>query len=260
MYGLLIGWLTLVTPVHLPLPTTVSEQPRATLQQPSATYRALLLRAAPGKLTELIELYRERITVLESIGERPPVFMRHSQGDQWDLMLLFPIGDLETYFSAARAERLAGATSDDPSAFEDRVRDMVAWQEELFVAGPPADTLAARNAGAGFYHVEIFRALPGTYQELVEQRRMENGYYHRTQRDGNLIFTRLSGAAWDVFTLGFYRDIQHFVETPDLPPEVFEQAAVDAGFESRGTIGTYLRTLIDEHHDTLATRVELEEG
>ncbi|MEE8267274.1 MAG: hypothetical protein V3R97_00030, partial [Gemmatimonadales bacterium] len=109
-------------------------------------------------------------------------------------------------------------------------------------------------------HVEVFRALPGKYQQLVRHREMENSYYHATERDGNLIFTRLAGSAWDCFTIGFYRDIQHFVGTPDLAPATFEQAAVDAGFESRGTIGTYLRTLIDEHHDTLATRVELKEG
>jgi hypothetical protein len=178
--------------------------------------------------------------------------MRHSQGDQWDLMVLSPIGSLADYFSETKVEGRLG--------FESSLRAITAWQEELFVVGPPADTLAARNDGAGFYHVEVFRAFPGKYDELVQQREMENLYYHATERDGNLIFTRLAGASWDTFTIGFYRDIQHFVETPDLPPETFEQAAVDAGFESRGSIGTYLRTLIDEHHDTLAGRVELEES
>jgi hypothetical protein len=240
MYGLLLGLLAVLSPGQA---------------QDEGTYRALLLRAAPGHLTELIDLYRERVGLLTALGEDPPVFMRHSQGDQWDLMLLFPIESLEHYFSAERAERLAQAGG---VGFVDRVRAITAWQEELFVAGPPVDTVAARNAEAGFYHVEIFRALPGRYDALVEQRVMENRYYHRSERDGNLIFTRLAGAAWDVFTLGFYRDIQHFVATPDLAPEVFEQAAVDAGFESRGAIGTYLRTLIDAHHDTLANRVAFE--
>lgn len=254
MHVILIGLAALITPVHR-LPSTVYQSPLpATSHQPPATYRAHFLRAAPGHLMELIELYQDRIEFLEAAGEAPPVFMRHSQGDQWDLMVLSPIGSLEEYFSEARAERL------DRAGFEARLRDITAWQEELFVAGPPADTLAARNAGAGFYHVEVFRALPGKYHELVRQREMENSYYHATERDGNLIFTRLAGSAWDCFTIGFYRDIAHFVEMPDLPPETFEQAAVDAGFESRGTIGTYLRTLIDEHHDTLATRVEPEEG
>jgi len=229
----------------------VLQSPLATTHQPPATYRAHFLRAAPGHLTELIELYRDRIEVLVAAGEAPPVFMRHSQGDQWDLMVLSPIGSLTEYFSEARAERI------DQTGFEARLRVITAWQEELFVAGPPADTLAARNTEAGFYHVEVFRAVPGKYDELVRQREMENLYYHATERDGNLIFTRLAGSAWDCFTIGFYQNIEHFVATPDLLPEAFEQAAIDAGFESRGTIGAYLRTLIDEHHDTLANRVEL---
>ncbi len=182
---MLIGLAALTAPVHhppasvydLPLPAPGSELP--------AVYRAHFLRAAPGHLTELIELYRRRIEVLTAAGEAPPVFMRHSQGDQWDLMVLSPIGSLEEYFSEAQAEQL------DRAGFEARVRAITAWQEELFVAGPPADTLAARNAEAGFYHVEVFRALPGKYDELVRQREMENLYYHATERDGNLIFTRL---------------------------------------------------------------------
>ena len=227
-------------------------------QAPGSVYRVLFLRAAPGHLTELIDLYRDRIAVLVAAGEARPVFMRHSQGDQWDLMLLFPVAGLEEYFSAARARRLARSAGDGLAGarFEARLRAITAWREELFVDGPTADTVAVRNRDAGFYHVEVFRALPGRYDDLVEQRRMENAYYHATRRAGNLIFTRLAGASWDTFTIGFYGDIEEFAATPDLPPEVFERAAREAGFESRGTIGTYLRSLIDEHHDTLATRVE----
>lgn len=240
MHAILIGLAAVVGPInHLPS--------AAELSQPGV-YRAHFLRAAPGHLTDLIELYRAQIEALSAAGDAPPVFMRHSQGDQWDLMVLSPVGSLVEYFSEERVEARAG--------FESSLRAITAWQEELFVAGPPADTLAARNAEAGFYHVEVFRAVPGKYDELVRQREMENLYYHATERDGNLIFTRLSGSAWDCFTIGFYRDIEHFVETPDLLPETFEQAAVDAGFESRGSIGTYLRSLIDEHHDTLANRVD----
>ena len=246
MHLILLG-LTLVTSVHH-LPSAAEHSQLLAPSSQPGVYRAHFLRAAPGHLTELIELYRGRIEVLTTAGEAAPVFMRHSQGDQWDLMVLSSVGSMADYFSETNVE--------GRSEFESSLRAITAWQEELFVAGPPADTLAARNAEAGFYHVEVFRAFPGKYDELVRQREMENLYYHATERDGNLIFTRLSGSAWDTFTIGFYRDIEHFVETPDLPPETFEQAAVDAGFESRGSIGTYLRTLIDEHHDTLANRVD----
>ena len=57
-------------------------------------------------------------------------------------------------------------------------------------------------------------------------------------------------------TLGFYRDLQHFAQRSDLTPEQADEAARAAGFEASNRIGTYLRTLIDYHHDTLAVAVE----
>ena len=72
------------------------------------------------------------------------------------------------------------------------------------------------------------------------------------------------GAQWDlmpIFPMGdferFYaRDLQHFAERSDLTPEQADEAARAAGFEASNRIGTYLRTLIDYHHDTLAVTVE----
>lgn len=221
-------------------------------------YRTVLLRAAPGSLDALLELYVSRRPVYEQARVEPPVLMRHSQGDQWDLMAMFPIGSLSGYFGADRlasldqAGRAAGLSE---SAFQDSVRSLVAFREEVFVAGPPVQVLREQAADAGLYHIEMFVALAGRYDDLVEQRKMENAYYHATNRDGNLIFVRLAGARWDVITVGFYEDMQHFAADPDLPREVLEQAAIDAGFESRSTIGTYLRELIHHHNDTLAVPV-----
>ena len=184
--------------------------------------------------------------------------MRHSQGDQLDLMALFPIGSMEEYFGRERANRLneAGSASGlSEAAFQDSLRTLVVFREEVFVSGPSVATLREQEEGAGLFHIEMFVAVPGKYNELVGQREMENAYYHATERAGNLIFERLAGAQWDVFTVGFYDGMQHFAADPDSPREVLEQAAVDAGFESRSTIGTYLRELMHNHNDTLAVPV-----
>ena len=103
-----------------------------------------------------------------------------------------------------------------------------------------------------FYHVEMFQALPGMHATLYEQRAMENAYYDVLGRPGNLIFVRDQGASWDVFTIGFYRDLKHFAESADIPLEQEERAAKAAGFESVSAISPYLRSLILQHHDTLA--------
>lgn len=221
-------------------------------------YRTVLLRAAPGSLDALLELYRARRSVYTDAGLEQPVLMRHSQGDQWDLMLLFPIAGLAEYFGDDRAVRLnAAGTAAGLSevGFQDSVRALAVFREEVFVSGPPLSVLRDREVDAGLFHIEMFVAVPGKYDELVTQRHMENAYYHATGRAGNLVFERLAGARWDVFTIGFYDDMQHFAADPDLPREVLEQAAIDAGFESRSTIGTYLRELMHRHNDTLAVPV-----
>ncbi|MGH6802583.1 MAG: hypothetical protein ACREC3_04360 [Methyloceanibacter sp.] len=85
---------------------------------------------------------------------------------------------------------------------------------------------------------------------------LENAYLKALKRPENLVFVRDSGAGWDLFTLGSYRDLKHYAESADIPEKDQEAAARAAGFEAASRIGTYLRTLIREHHDTLAVAVK----
>jgi hypothetical protein len=213
----------------------------AVAQAPSETYGALFVRAAPGRLVELIDLLKSRQAGAEAAGEARPLLLRHSQGDQWDLLLLQPVGTLGRYFAKDRG----GA---------DPVWDkLVAWQEELFAAGPPAEAFRSASGGAGYFHLEIFQAIAGKRDSLLAERKMENAFLAAAGLPTNLIFTRLSGAAWDQFTLGFYRDLQHYAEPSKVGPEREEAAARAAGFDSRAAIGPYLRRFINGHHDTLGS-------
>jgi hypothetical protein len=233
----------------------IAPQPQAQ----GSTYRTLLLRAAPGRLLELIDLVKARSRVHEAAGEGKPLIMRHSQGDQWDLMILYPIGTMADEFSRERRDKLARAATAagmPDSVFERRLRELVSWREEVFVDGPPVSTLEARRADAGFYHIEMFIAVAGKYDDLLRQRRMENDFLQRIGRKENLIFTRVAGASWDMFTVGFYRDLQHYAERNPMSDAEQDDAARKAGFESRAHIGPYLRTFVGSHHDTLATKVE----
>lgn len=218
---------------------------------PETLYRVTLVRAAPGRLLDLIDHYRAYRTALEAAGEPPPFWMRHSQGDQWDLMLLFPMGDYASYYAPDRAARRAEAGA----AFRRDAGPLVAWTEDLFVYGPPLDEVRARFEGMGFFHVEMFKALPGKRTELYRQREMENRYLEGIGRAPNHIFVRDQGGAVDLFTLGYYRDLKHFAESADIPIEEEDRAAKAAGFESVYQISPYLRSLIAWHHDTLAVAV-----
>ena len=221
-------------------------------------YRTLLIRAAPGSLLEVIDLYRSRTEVFLAAGDGAPFILRHSQGDHWDLMLIFPMGSFAEYYADERVSRRESAAARSgltEAEFQRRLGAHVAWREEVFVLGPDLEMVSAAMNGGDYYHVEMFLALPGKRAELLREREMENTYLDRLDRPQNLIFTRAAGAAWDSFTLGVYRDLQHFAASADIPQERQQAAALAAGFEAADRIGTYLRTLIQRHNDTLARAV-----
>lgn len=229
--------------------------PSAAQRRPSDgnLYRTTLIQAAPGQLLELIGLLQKRATAEQDAGEPTTWLMRHSQGDTWDVLALTHIGSYSGYFSADRVEKRQKAARERnvPSNWS----YVIAWQEDVFVHGPPMEDVRTALLGGAFYHVEMFIALPGMHNNLRSQRGMENAYLRRLNRPQNLIFTRDMGAAWDFYTLGVYRDLKHYAESADIPAEKQEEAARAAGFQSAAHIGPFLRTLIRSHHDTLATAV-----
>jgi hypothetical protein len=222
-------------------------------------YKTIFVRAAPGKLLDLIALYKSRMPVYDAAGDQRPFWMRHSQGDQWDLMLLFPMESWTEYYKAervARRDRAARESGVPQAEFARRFYEAVAWHEEVFVAGPPLAEVRKRFAGAGYFHVEIFLALPGKQTELRREREMENKYQEGLDRPTTLIFSHDQGAAWDLFTIGFYRDLRHYAESAGIPEAQQDAAARAAGFPNAAGIGPYLRTLIASHHDTLCLAIK----
>ena len=218
---------------------------------PSYLYQAKLVQAAPGKLLELIDLQKSRLAEYRNAGEDQPLMMRHSQGDHWDLLLLIPMKSYADYYLPERiAKRKQGLKES-----QDKLDALIAWQEDVFVYGPPLAELQKAFAPSAFFHVEMFDALAGKQSELLKEREMENAYLKALKRPENLIFVRDQGAAWDLFTIGAYRDLKHFAESAGIPEADQEAAAKGAGFEAANRIGPYLRTLISSHHDTLAVSV-----
>lgn len=226
--------------------------------QEAGVYRALTVQAAPGDLLDLIELYREERAFLEALGEEPPLWMRHSQGDFWDLLLLYPVGSLESYFDAEAVQ--ARATARTPGGrmgaeLQAAMDSLTAWREEVFVVGPPADAVRRRWERSGFFHVEMFQGRAGKRAELLREREMENDYLVALGRDPNDIFVRLACSSTDAFTVGYYEDLKAYANPSETTPEERERAAVAAGFRGADHIGAYLRELILRHHDTLGVRI-----
>jgi hypothetical protein len=213
----------------------------------SPLYRASLVQAAPGKLVDLIAAYQQHF----ARAGQTPLWMRHSQGDRWDLLILEPMGSYSEYFSA---ERMASRERQDPG-WEQRRKPLVAWEEDVFVTGAAEADVRKAFSGAGFFHVEMFRALAGRQSDLLREREMENAYSKAIGQPENLIFVRDQGASWDSFTIGCFRDLKHYASSADVPAERTQAAAKSAGFESPAAIGPYLRQFIADHHDTLAVAI-----
>jgi hypothetical protein len=222
-------------------------------------YKVVTLRAAPGRLWDLVELLKEERDLFAEAGEPAPYWMRHTQGDQWDLMVLYPMGSFHKYFEPERTARRL-STGEQKGLSEERLQMeaalLTSWRDELFARGPDPDVVEAAFSENEFYHVEMFVALPGRRRELLEERRMENHYLREIGRPQNLIFVREAGGPWDSFTLGFYRDLKHYAESADVPAEEEERAAIAAGFEGASRIGSYLRRLILYHRDTLCVAID----
>lgn len=223
-------------------------------------YRFVMVQAAPGKLLELIDLYRKRASVIAAGGDELPFIMRHAQGDRWDLLIIYPSGSFTEYYSAERTQKRAAAAKVSGVSNEEFARqfyELVAWHEDEYVEGPPLPVFRSYVKDAGLLHVEMMQALAGKREALIEERRMENTFQRERGRPQNLIFTHDQGAAWDVITLGAYRNWRHYAESEAIPEEVSAAAAKKAGFANPDAIGPYLRSLMSTHHDTLGTPVSL---
>ena len=229
--------------------------PVPTLASGGSLYRTTLIQAAPGKLLEVVDLYKAGWPGSKDSGDEPPIAMRHSQGDRWDLLLLFPMGSYAEYYAPERIAKREKARA-AAAAVLAKLQDDVAWQEDVFVFGPPLSEVRGQLGAAGFFHVEMFETLAGKRGELYRQREMENDYSKRLDLPQNLIFVRDCGAPWDLFTIGGYRDLKHYAESADVPAAKQEEAAKAAGFDGSKGIGPYLRTLIALHHDTLAVAIK----
>jgi hypothetical protein len=222
-------------------------------------YRTMFVRAAPGKLLDLIDLYKNRMAVYDASGDERPFWWRHTQGDQWDLMFLYPLGSYTEYFSPERVARRKKAGDDSPlqqADFAKKFYEYSAWHEDLFVMGPPLEKVKKAFENTAYYHCEIFIALPGMQKELFKEREMENLYQVGVGRPENLIFTHDQGAAWDLFTLGCYRDLKHWASSADIPKAKRDAAARAAGFTDSDQIGPYMRTLITMHRDTMGVAIK----
>lgn len=238
-------------------PSTFAQTP---LPPRPELYRFVTIQAAPGRLSDLLALYRSRVPVMESSGDEMPVLVRHSQGDRWDLLVIYPIGSFSAYYSPERVTRrdAAGKASGvTNTAFQDQLDQLTEWHEDVFVWGPAVAELRSYVAGNTVAHLEMMQAMAGRHEDLTRERYMEGDFNVYRGRPRMLVFTHEQGAAWDVITLDAWKDWRQYGELQMVAPEVSEAAARKAGFPNADAVTATMRRLINSHHDTLGTFVPL---
>lgn len=214
-------------------------------------YRITMLRAAPGKWIELKTVIEGQgeAGVADAQGRMATYRVRHSQGAQWDFMLIQPIEGLESYFTAEVQAREA--------AFRAKVASLSDFEEDWFVEGPAHETLKAAYPSAGAFLIEMFRARAGMKRALRESREKENHFLAGVDIPTNFIFTGAIGADWDVMTIGFYRDWAHWgTAGSEHTAEEMEAVAREVGYDGVGSLAPSLRELLTSHNDTLASAMD----
>ncbi len=155
---------------------------------PRELYRFVMIQAAPGKLPDLLALYRQRIPVITAGGDEAPILIRHSQGDRWDLLVIFPSGSFTDYYSrerVARRETAAKNSGLDGAAYLKQMYDLIAWHEDVYVQGPPVAELRAYLKDTSLAHLEMMQALAGKRDELRQGTRDGERLQHAARPPGH---------------------------------------------------------------------------
>ncbi len=218
-------------------------------------YRVTTVRATPGTLAELLDGIKVVMAsaYYENTGQPTPLVMRHSQGDQWDLLFITPMNSWVAFYDDAAIEKRTNAGLEITQKLHG-LSSLLAFSEDHFAFGPSFEIIEKAYNENSFFHIEMFEAAAGKSAELMQQRRMENAYLKSTEQTENMIFYRAAGSNVDVFTIGFHKSLQTFAAPANVTDAEKEAAAKSAGFKGLADISYYLRSLISGHHDTLAVK------
>jgi hypothetical protein len=217
--------------------------PPATPQAGAAQelYHVHFVKAAPGKLPELIDAYMS--APADPKTAQPPVVLRHIEGDDWQLMVITPLGAEETLQAAAPPAEM--------QQFLTRTRPLRAQHTDTFAIGPPWAEARKVLLGEGdgqaaigispVYVVTVVRALPGHRDQLEGVLRKEVA----DAPGSTLTLQHMEGASWEFVTISRYASWAAFGDTLQKERGQALLSPTSAG------LGEHMA----EHHDTMAERV-----
>lgn len=236
---------------------TRPSQTTTATQTAQELYHVHFVKAAPGKLRELIDSYMSEPQDPDTPDR--PLVLRHMQGDDWDLVVLQPLGKQTTLRATPpTAEEMAIMT---------RNRPLRASHTDTFTLGPPwsetrtallsdvgsratgTPTGTAGSAPSGeIYTVTVYRALPGHRDQLWQVLNRISGL----TPGRTITMQHFEGAAWDFVQVSRYDSWAALGESESAPPMERLRAQ---GFSAAEGPSLELREHLAEHRDTVAMRV-----
>ncbi len=232
----------------VPVLLLVASTALAQAPPPRELYRVHFFKAAPGKLPDLLEAYRNP-PLPDSATPRPLVF-RHLLGDDWDVMVIYPLG------AKASLDPNPPPLPEAQRRFRERVMSAYAWHSDVYFSGPPLAEVQKALAlpreaqgGGGVYVASYYTALAGHNQALADVLKRDLA----TARPGStLLFEHVQGAPWE------YLAIYRYASWLELAAAESDSSADDRaraqGFADAADMGLQLRMHLGSHHDNVLRR------
>lgn len=204
-------------------------------EQESELYHIHVVKAAPGKLPQLISEYKNEPGPQEGQPQASPVILRHREGSEWDLIEITPLGK-ETTISAQPPSKAV-------QEYRERLWGLAAWHGDTFAVGPAWATVQKvlvpeGNAQQAVYVVSDYRALSGHRRQLRE---VLDGNAEQTPGRA-VIFSHVEGAPWNLLM------VTRYDSWADLGADTQPQAGQQEP-------GLAIREHLAVHHDTICTYV-----
>jgi hypothetical protein len=200
---------------------------------PSRTdlYHVHFTKAAPGQAAAL----GKALVVPDKTSPMPDHFvvLRHQEGDDWDYVVIQHLGAKATV---------------DPTTPPPADRDLRAWHNDTFAAGPPwaeftkAMGIGGAAPGGMVYTVGVQRAIPGHRDQLEQALRASSPASGKIET-GNVVLQHVEGADWNFLAITRYNSWQDFAA---------ERAAAVGGTD---TGWADIRQHSAFHRDTIADRI-----
>ncbi len=215
---------------------SVAQQP----QQPAQAlelYHIHIVKSAPGKLTQLIDTYKNAPGPEANEPQVTPIILRHAQGSEWDLIVITPLGKQTTITASAPPQ----AVQD----FNQRVAPITDWHGDTFTVGPSwavVQKALVPAKGEPIYQVTDYRSLPGHRTQLRQV--LDRNAQEASGR--SVIFAHVEGAPWNFLNITRYESWAELGAPPPQPA---------AGTPPQQETGLALRDHMAVHHDTIVTYV-----